>query len=455
MCWLLIIGYYSVIVIWLLVINYMKVLVVDSGGRGHAIAWQFKNDPEVKEVICTPGNSGIAREIRCENARTNEEILELAKQEKVDLVFIGPESPLTNGIVDLFKKEGIPVVGPTKRASILEGSKAYTKLLCREIGVPVAEFEVFDNPEKARDYVEYVKYPVVAKADGLAQGKGSIVCSDIGESCQAIDQLMVEKIFGDAGKKVVVEKRLYGTEISFFFFTDGKALAPMPVAQDYKRAYDNDEGLNTGGMGAYSPHRLEGARLTNLVSEKVALPLITGFAEKEGILYKGILYLGLMLVEETPYLLEVNVRLGDPEAEVILPRLKTPLSDISFQIINGVLSEKKVEWSQDYYCDVVAAVGRTRQIKNGKSKGWYHGYPGRYGKGYPISGIEQVKDPDCKLFFAGVNNSETKGLVTEGGRVLHVVGRGETLQKARSIAYSNIEQIHFEGIRYRRDIGNE
>jgi phosphoribosylamine--glycine ligase len=433
----------------------MKVLVVDSGGRGHAIAWQFKNDSGVKEVICTPGNTGIAREVRCENARTNEEILELAKKENVDLVFIGPESPLTNGIVDLFTQEKIPVVGPVKRASILEGSKAYTKLLCREIGVPAAEFEIFEDPQKAKDYVAYVKYPVVVKADGLAQGKGSIVCSDDKEAYHAIDRLMVEKIFDEAGSKVVIEKRLYGTEMSFFVFTDGNAIAPMPVAQDYKRAYDNDEGLNTGGMGAYSPHRLEGEKLNSMVCEKVAMPLIKGFAEKEGILYKGILYCGLMFVEDTPFLLEVNVRLGDPEAEVILPRLKTPLSDISFQIINGVLSDKKVEWSQDYYCDVVAAAGRTRQMKDGKSKGWYLGYPARYGKGYPISGIENIDNPTCKIFFAGVTNSEKKGLVTDGGRVLHVVGRGKTLQEAREIAYTNIKQIHFEGIRYRSDIGKE
>jgi len=433
----------------------MKVLVVDSGGRGHAIAWSFKNDPQVKEVICAPGNAGIAREVRCENARTNEEVLELAKEEKVDLVFVGPESPLTNGIVDLFMEEDIPIVGPTKMAAILEGSKAYTKLLCREIGVPVAEFEVFDDPERAKDYVEYVKYPVVVKADGLAHGKGSIVCSDTEEACQAIDRLMVEKVFDEAGQRVVIEKRLCGKEVSFFFFTDGEAIAPMPVAQDYKRAYDNDRGLNTGGMGAYSPHRLEGEWLTKIVSEKVALPLLKGFREKEGIPYKGILYLGLMLIEETPYLLEVNVRLGDPEAEVILPRLKTPLSDISLQIINGVLSEKRVEWSIDYYCDVVATVGRTRQIKNGKSKGWYPGYPGRYGRYHPISGIDDVHDPDCKIFFAGVNNSEKKGLVTDGGRVLHVVGRGRALQEARDIAYRNIEKIYFEGIRYRRDIGKE
>ncbi len=433
----------------------MKVLVVDSGGRGHAIAWQFKNDPHVREVICAPGNAGIAREIRCESARTKEEMLDLAKRERVDLVFIGPESPLTNGIVDLFSAHGIPIVGPLQRASILEGSKAYTKRLCHEIGVPVADFEVFTDHRKAKDYIEYVKYPVVVKADGLAQGKGSIVCSDVIEAHRAVDQLMVERVFGDAGETIVVEKRLFGTEISFFVFTDGESIAPMPVAQDYKRAYDEDEGPNTGGMGAYSPHRLEGGDLDALVCERVARPLIHGFREKEGIPYKGIFYCGLMVVEGTPYLLEVNVRLGDPEAEVILPRLKTPLSEISSQIIHGVLSGKKVEWSRDYYCDVVAAAGRTRQVRQGKSKGWYPGYPGRYGKGYPISGLEDIRDPECKIFFAGVGYSETKGLVTDGGRVLHVVGKGNTLHSACEAAYRNIQKIHFEGIRYRRDIGRE
>ncbi len=433
----------------------MKVLVVDSGGRGHAIAWQFKNDPNVREVICAPGNAGIAREIRCENARANEEFLELAKREKVDIVFVGPESPLTNGIVDLFTAEKIPIVGPQKSAAILEGSKAYTKLLCRDIGVPVAEFEVFDDPEKAKDYVGAVKYPVVVKADGLAQGKGSIVCSDTEEAFHAIHHLMVEMAFGDAGRKVVIEKRLYGTEISFFVFTDGESLASMPVAQDYKRAYDNDEGANTGGMGSYSPHRLEGEELAKLVCEKVSMPLIQGFKEKQEVPYRGILYTGLMLVDGIPYLLEANVRFGDPEAQVILPRLKTPLSDISFQIINGVLGEKRVEWSPDYYCDVVAAAGRTRQMKGGKSKGWYPGYPARYGKGYPISGLETIDDPDCRIFFAGVSNSATKGFVTDGGRVLHIVGRGNTLSAARDVAYRNIEKVHFEGIRYRTDIGRE
>jgi phosphoribosylamine--glycine ligase len=433
----------------------VKVLVVDSGGRGHSIAWQFKNDPNVSEVICAPGNAGIAREIRCENARTNNEILDFARRNKVDLVFIGPERQLSEGIVDLFVKEQIPIVGPTQKASILEGSKAYTKLLCRDIGVPVAEFEVFDEHGKAKDYVDHLKYPVVVKADGLAQGKGSIVCSNNDDAFHAIDRLMVEKIFGESGQKVVIERRLYGIEISYFIFTDGKSIVPMPVAQDYKRAYDNDEGLNTGGMGAYSPHSLESEKLTRLVCEKVALPLLKGFAEKENILYKGILYLGLMIVGDVPHLLEANVRLGDPEAEVILPRLKTPLSDISFQIFNGVLTEANVEWSSDYFLDVVAAQGRTRQKRNGKNKGWYPGYPARYGKGYPISGFEKIQYPDCKIFFAGVNSSDEKGLVTDGGRVLHVVGKGKTLKQAREIAYREIEKIHFEGVRYRSDIGKE
>lgn len=433
----------------------MKVLVVDSGGRGHAIAWQFKNDPNVTEVICAPGNAGIALDVRCEQARTNEEILELAKKEKADLVFIGPESPLTNGIVDLFSEAKIPIVGPQRKAAILEGSKAYTKLLCRDLGVPVAEFEVFDDPGTAKNYVASVKYPVVVKADGLAQGKGSIVCSDAEEAFRAIDRLMVEKVFGEAGQTVVIEKRLYGKEISFFVFTDGENIAPMPVAQDYKRAFDNDEGLNTGGMGAYSPHHLEGEALTKMICDQVANPLIRGFREKEGIPYRGIFYCGLMLVDGIPNLLEVNVRLGDPEAEVILPRLKTPLSDISLQIISGVLSDKKVEWSREYYCDVVAAQGRTKQVRHGKSKGWYPGYPSRYGKGYPVSGLEKLQDPDCKVFFAGVNYHETKGMITDGGRVLHVVGKGKTLRDAREIAYENIKKISFDGMRYRSDIGAE
>jgi phosphoribosylamine---glycine ligase len=425
----------------------MKVLVVDSGGRGHAIAWQFKNDPNVTEVICTPGNFGIAKDVRCEPSKTNEDVVALAKREKVDLVFVGPEGPLSKGLIDLLLLNGIMAVGPVKMATDLEGSKANTKLLCREIGVPCPEFEVFDEPKKAKDYIYAVNHLVVVKADGLAQGKGSLVCNNQEQAIDAVNQIMINKDFGDAGNRVVIEKRLYGTEISFFVFTDGKNLSAMPVAQDYKRAYDSDEGLNTGGMGSYSPHRLEGAKLSQLICDKVALPLIHGYHKKYNVLYKGIFYCGIMLVDEVPNLLEINVRFGDPEAEVILPRLITPLSEVSRQIIEGNIGE--IQWSDKYFCDVVATQGRTHG-----SKGWYKGYPERYGKGYPITGIEDVeKDPKCKIFFAGVNNHETKGMVTDGGRVLHIVGEGATLEDARNVAYRNIEKIQFEGIRYRGDIG--
>ncbi len=432
----------------------MKVLVVDSGGRGHAIAWNFHRDPNVREVICAPGNAGIAREIRCEPARAKEEILELALREKVDLTFIGPEKPLSDGIVNLFRSEGLPIIGPTREASILEASKAYTKLLCRELDIPVAEFEVFDDADKARDYVRHVGYPVVVKADGLADGKGSIVCSSVDEAVEAVNSIMVERRFGDAGNRVVVEKRLYGTEISYFLFTDGEALVPMPVAQDYKRAYDNDEGPNTGGMGAYSPHSLEGPELTRKVVGMVGQPLIDGFRERRGIPYQGILYLGLMLVEGVPHLLEVNVRHGDPEAEVILPRLKTSMAEVCQAILAGRLGDTRVEWSPDYYCDVVAVSGRTRQVDSkGRSKGWHKGYPGRYGIGYPIRGWENVDPARCKVFFAGAAEHPEKGLVTSGGRVLHVVGHGKTLAEAREVAYREIQKIEFEGMRYRSDIG--
>lgn len=434
----------------------MKVLVIDSGGRGHAIAWSFKNDPNVKEVICIPGNEGINRDgIRCVPIKSPQEILQFAKEEKIDLAFVGPESYLSDGTVNLFNEENIPIVGPTKEASILESSKAYTKLLCRELGIPVAEFEIFEDPEDAKDYVRKIGYQVVVKADGLAQGKGSIVCSDVDDALNAIDLVFDQQAAGNwGGDKVVIEKRLYGRELSFFYFTDGYHLVPMPVAQDFKRAYDGDQGPNTGGMGAYSPHPMEGPELTEKITSIVAKPLIDGFRERRGILYKGILYLGLMIVDGIPHILEVNVRHGDPEAEVILPRLKTPLSEISFAIVDGRLGKLDVHWSNEYFLDVVAAAGRTKQIsKNGRSKGWYPGYPGRYGIGYPISGLDDINTERCKIFFAGVSYHPEKGIITSGGRVLHVVGRGKTLEEARDVAYEEIKKIHFEGMRYRKDIG--
>lgn len=427
----------------------MKILVVDSGGRGHAVAWNFLQDPKVKEVICAPGNAGIATEIRCFPVTSIEDLLQLAKEERVDLTIVGPESYIAEGMVNRFQQEELPIIGPTKMAGLLESSKAYTKILCQELNIPVAEFEIFEDPERAKAYIRKVNYPVVVKADGLAQGKGSIVCSNPEEAMAAIQAIMVQRIFDEAGNKVVVERRLFGQEISFFFFCDGWNLVPMPVAQDYKRAFDNDQGPNTGGMGAYSPHSLESEELTKKVTELVAKPLIDGFREKRGILYQGILYLGLMLVNGIPHVLEVNVRHGDPEAEVILPRLETPMSEICLAIKEERLKSIQVKWSQDCFCDVILVSGKSKH----KGKGKYPGYPGRYAIGFPISGLEEIDTTKTKIFFAGVRNDPEKGLVTHGGRILHVVGHGATLEEAREVAYQEAKKIRFQGKRCRHDIG--
>ncbi len=430
----------------------MKVLVVGSGGRDHAIAWKFTQSPKVSKVYVAHGNAGISRTAECVNAQTIEEMLDFAIKEKIDLAFVGPEKPLSAGIVDLFRKHNIPIVGPDKRASRLESSKCDTKVLLRELGIPVADFEIFDDPSKAKTYVRSVGYPVVVKADGLAAGKGSLVCSTSEEAEEAITLIMEEKIFGDAGNRVDIEKRLYGRELSFFCFTDGRTIVPMVAAQDYKRAYDNDEGKNTGGMGSYSPHPWLTEELTKKIMDKVAIPLIKGISQKD-IFYQGVLYFGLMLVEEkgdiTPYVLEINIRLGDPEAQVILPRLRTDIVDVCEAILEGKLDQLKLEWDPSYYLCLIAVSGRCK----GK-KGWYKGYPDRYKIGVPIYGIDDI-DPQCLVFHSGTGFNEKGEFITTGGRVLGIVSKGSTLKEAREIAYREMKKIHFEGIYYRSDIGKE
>ncbi|SFM94034.1 phosphoribosylamine--glycine ligase [Thermodesulforhabdus norvegica] len=429
----------------------MKVLVVGSGGRDHAIAWKFSQSPRVKKVYVAHGNAGISRIAECVDARTIEEMADFAEKEKVDLTFVGPENPLSSGIVDLFTSRGLPIVGPDQRTSRLESSKCDTKVLLRDLGIPVADFAIFDDPDKARDYVRSVGYPVVVKADGLAAGKGSLVCDTVEDAEEAIHLLMEKRIFGDAGKRVDIEKRLYGRELSFFCFTDGYTVLPMVAAQDYKRARDNDEGKNTGGMGSYSPHPWLTDELSEKIMARVARPLIEGIREKYEMLYKGVLYLGLMLVEEegdiTPYVLEINIRLGDPEAQVILPRLKTDLVDISEAIIEGRLRDISLEWDPAYRLCLIAVSGRCK----GK-KGWYKGYPDRYRIGVPIYGLEKV-DPSCLVFHSGTGFDSDGRLITTGGRVFGIVSRGETLQEAREIAYREMKKVSFEGMYYRSDIG--
>lgn len=431
----------------------MKVLVVGSGGRDHAIAWKFTQSDRVRKVYVAHGNAGISRTAECVDARTPEQMAAFAEKEGIDLTFVGPESPLSAGIVDLFESRGLSIVGPNQRASRLESSKCDTKVMLRELGIPIPEFQVFSDPDKARDYVRSVGYPVVVKADGLAAGKGSLVCDDVADAEEAIHQIMEKRIFGEAGARVDIEKRLYGRELSFFCFSDGYTLVPMVAAQDYKRARDNDEGKNTGGMGSYSPHPWLDDALVKTIMERVAEPLIRGLREKYQILYRGILYLGLMLVEEPdgimPYVLEINIRLGDPEAQVILPRLQTDLVEVSEAILTGRLKEMELQWDPRYRLCLIAVSGRTK----GK-KGWYKGYPERYKIGVPIQGLDAV-DPGCLVFHSGTGWGQDGELVTTGGRVLCIVSTGESLSEAREIAYREMAKVSFQGMYYRSDIGKE
>jgi phosphoribosylamine--glycine ligase len=429
----------------------MKVLVIGSGGRDHTIAWKFSQSPRVKKLCVAHGNAGISQVAECVNAQSVEEMAAFAAKERIDLTFVGPESPLSAGIVDRFQELGLAIVGPSKAASRLESSKSYAKLIMRDLGIPVADFEVFDDPTKACDYVRSVGYPVVVKADGLAAGKGSLVCDDVAQAEDAVHQLMVTRIFGDSGRVVEIERRLYGRELSFFCFTDGTSILPMVAAQDYKQARDGNTGKNTGGMGSYSPHPWLTEEMSRAIMDRVVLPLIQGFREKTGVVYKGILYAGLMLVEETggitPYVLEINIRLGDPEAQVILPRLETDLVEISEAIIRGRLHEVQPKWSPDYRLCLVAVSGRTK----GK-KGWYRGYPERYKIGVPMEGVDQI-DQGCLVFHSGTGFGEPGQFITTGGRVLCIVSRGTTLAEAKETAYREMKKVSFEGIYYRSDIG--
>lgn len=432
----------------------MKVLVIGSGGRDHAIAWSFSKSPRVKRLYVAHGNAGIAQTATCVEARTVEEMAAFAEKEKIDLTFVGPEKPLSAGIVDLFEARGLSIVGPNRAASRLESSKCDTKLMLRELGIPIPEFAVFSDPDRARDYVRSVGYPVVVKADGLAAGKGSLVCSTVEEAETAVRQIMEERIFGDAGARVDIEKRLYGRELSFFCFTDGHTLVPMVAAQDYKRARDNDEGKNTGGMGSFSPHPWLDDGLVRKIMDQVAEPLIRGVREKYGILYRGILYLGLMLVDEggepAPRVLEINIRLGDPEAQVILPRLETDLVDVCEAILSGNLKGIDPVWDPNYRFCLIATSGPTK----GK-KGWYKGYPDRYKIGVPMEGIDDIDLSSCLVFHSGTERNGAGQWLTTGGRVLCIVSSAATLAEAREIAYREMAKVSFEGIYYRSDIGKE
>ncbi len=416
----------------------MKVLIVGGGGREHALAWKVAQSDRVEKVYGAPGNPGIAQVGECVDIKPTEveKLADFAEKEGIDLTIVGPEAPLVAGITDEFEKRGLKVFGPSKAAAQLEGSKAFAKEMMRKFGVPTADFQVFDNPEKAKEYIRKVGAPIVVKADGLAAGKGVVVAQTVDEAIEAVEKIMVEKVFGEAGNRVVVEECLKGEEASYLVITDGERFVPLATAQDHKAVFDGDRGPNTGGMGAYSPAPVLSEEMEREVQEKVIKPILKGMAE-EGMPFKGILYAGLMITEEGPKVLEFNVRFGDPEAQAILRRLEDDLVDVALSAVEERLVEE-LHWRPETSICVVLA-----------SKG----YPGKYEKGKVITGIEEAeKVPTVVVFHAGTAVKDGK-LVTNGGRVLNVTALGKDIVEARERVYEAVKRIHFDGMHYRTDIG--
>jgi len=421
----------------------MKVLVVGGGGREHALAWKLRQSPRVNALWCAPGNAGIAQHAQCVPVAADDlrGLLRFAREHEVDLTVVGPEVPLTMGIVDRFAAAGLRAFGPTAAAARLEGSKAFTKDLLRQLRIPTAFFGVFTDADEAIRYVHEVGAPVVVKADGLAAGKGVFICATVDDAVEAIDELMRGRLFGDAGARVVVEEFLEGEEVSFMALTDGTTVLPLATSQDHKRALDGDLGPNTGGMGAYSPAPAITPALHDRIMAEIMEPVVHGMA-KQGVRYTGVLYAGLMLHDDRAKVLEFNVRFGDPEAQVILARLRSDLAELLDRACNGQLAGTTIEWDpRPAVCVVVAA----------------EGYPGTVEKGRVIEGLGALEGwRDGVVFHAGTRRLETPpGLVvTDGGRVLGVTALGDTIAHAIDAAYDVTARIHWPGMHYRRDIGH-
>ena len=435
-----------------------KVLLVDRSGRGHAFADLFvRTSPDV-HVLYAPGCAAADGE-RITSVPTltmadPAPLVELALRERVDFALISSAPALGAGFVDAFRAAGVAAIGPDRRAARLEISKSYTKRLCAKHGVPVADFEIFDDAEQARRHVRAVPDPVVVKADGLAMGNGSLVCDDAQQAEAAIDRIMVQREFGEAGDTVVVERRLYGRELSFFALLDGRGgYAVLPMAMDYPKSDDGNRGLTCGGLGALSPHPLEDDALLAMAEEQLIGPVVRMIVA-EGLDYTGILYIGSMLVDDRLYLLEINVRMGDPEAEAALPRIESDFGALCRQVLEGRLGRPRLELNGLHFCAVVASQGRTRQVSNGRSKGWYAGWPyGRFGRHYPVTGLDRIDPARARVFIGEADVLPDRGLVSDGARVLHVVGYAPTRADAVENAYDAIRHVRFEGIRYRTDIG--
>jgi len=419
----------------------MKILVVGSGGREHALVWKIKQSKKTEKIYCAPGNAGISRIADCVDIAVTDvkKLVKFAKKEKIDLTVVGPESSLVAGIVDAFENEGLRIFGPTMKAAELEGSKVFSKEFLKKYNIPTAMFEVFDNSEKAKKYIDAQGAPIVVKADGLAAGKGVIVAKTVDEAKQAVDLIMADKAFGSAGDKIIIESCLTGEEASFIAFTDGKTVLPLPTSQDHKAIFDNDEGPNTGGMGAYSPAPVVTDEIADFVMNRVMLPTIRGL-EAEGRPYKGMLYAGLMIDGETINVLEFNCRFGDPEAQPLLMRLKSDIIDIFDAAIDGKLDRVEMKIDPRPTVCVVMASG---------------GYPGPYENGKVIKGLTKASGcQGVEVFHAGTARKGGR-IVTNGGRVLGITAVGKTLKDAITRAYNAVDEIKWTDCYCRRDIGEK
>ena len=419
----------------------MKVLIVGSGGREHAIAWKVAQSKKVDKIYCAPGNAGISEVAECVpiGAMEFDKLVAFAKEKEIDLTVIGMDDPLVGGIVDVFEKEGLRVFGPRKNAAILEGSKAFSKDLMKKYHIPTAAYETFTDPEKALEYLETAKMPIVLKADGLALGKGVLICQTLEEAKEGVKTLMMDKKFGSAGDEIVIEEFMTGREVSVLSFVDGNIVKIMSSAQDHKRAKDGDQGLNTGGMGNFSPSPFYTEEVDEFCKKYIYQPTVDAM-KAEGRPFKGVIFFGLMLTPEGPKVLEYNARFGDPEAQVVLPRLENDIVDVFEACIDGTLDKVDLKFDNDRatVCVILAS----------------DGYPVEYKKGFPIEGLEKFKGKDdYYVFHSGTKFNDKGQIVTNGGRVLGVTATGKDLKEARKKAYEATEWVSFENKYMRHDIG--
>lgn len=417
----------------------MKVLVVGSGGREHTLVWKIAQSSQVEKLYCAPGNGGISSIAECVplKAMDIDGMVRFAKENHIDMVMVAPDDPLAAGMVDALEEAGIRAFGPNKAAAVIEGSKSFAKDLMKKYNIPTAGYEVFENSSDAISYLKGQDYPVVVKADGLALGKGVIIAQRFEEAEEAVKSIIDDKVFGAAGSKVVIEEFMVGPEVSMLAFTDGKTIKTMVSSQDHKRALDNDQGLNTGGMGTFSPSRIYTEEMDRYCMEKIYKPTVEAM-NKEGRKFKGILYFGLMITKDGPKVLEYNARFGDPETQVVLPRLKTDILQIFNAVIDEKLDEIEIEWDENACVCVIMASG---------------GYPKEYKTGYEITGLDEAeRDVNTVVFHAGTKFEGGK-YYTAGGRVLGVTALEKNLEQAIKKAYDGVTKIRFEGMHYRKDIG--